>query len=308
MTSKFDKRVFLIAGPTASGKSALALMLAEKTRGVIINADAMQVYGDLRVLTARPSAEDEAHAPHRLYGHVDGAERYSVGKWLADVKCELAAAWDQDAPAIVIGGTGLYFKALEEGLSPVPEISDDVRKAVSSDLESHGAPALHAQLCEVDAETAQTVEPGDAQRIVRALEVFRETATPLSHWNREPVKSLLENANVERGFVAPPREELYERCNARFLQMIDEGAIDEVETLLARGLSPDLPVMKAIGVPEFSAYLADEAGLNEAIERAQMQTRRYAKRQMTWFRGQMTHWYSGGNAEMKAHFAALAAT
>ncbi|MGI9372135.1 MAG: tRNA (adenosine(37)-N6)-dimethylallyltransferase MiaA [Hyphomicrobiales bacterium] len=308
VTTNNDKRVFLIAGPTASGKSALALMLAERTQGVIINADAMQLYADLRVLTARPSTEDEARAPHKLYGHVDGAHRYSVGKWLAEVERELSQAWEMGLPAIVVGGTGLYFKALEEGLSPVPDISNDVRTAVAAELETDGVIALHASLRQADEASARAIEPGDAQRIVRALEVMRETGTPLSEWNKKPVKSLLDGAEVSRGFAAPPRDELYERCNARFLQMIDNGAIGEVEELLERGLASDLPVMKAIGVREFSAYMKDELTLREAIEKAQMQTRRYAKRQMTWFRGQMAHWPSGVNLEMKGHFLQAAAT
>ncbi|MGI9482999.1 MAG: tRNA (adenosine(37)-N6)-dimethylallyltransferase MiaA [Hyphomicrobiales bacterium] len=297
-----ENRAVLIAGPTASGKSALALKIAEETGGTIINADAMQVYADLRILSARPDEDDEARAPHRLYGHVDGAARYSVGKWLEDAGNILREVWARDDVAIVAGGTGLYFKALEEGLSPVPEISPSVREEISQSLRNEGISALYKRLRHLDKKGAASFEPSDVQRVVRALEVVEETGTPLGEWQKKHVQPLLQNADVCRGYVAVEREELYARCNSRFEKMLDEGAIDEVKVLLARELAKDLPVMKAIGVREIAALLSGECTREEANKTAQMQTRRYAKRQTTWFRGQMTGWPANSSDVLASMF------
>lgn len=298
LAKQFEKQAILIAGPTASGKSALALRLASATDGVIVNADAMQVYSDLSILTARPGPDDERRCEHLLFGHVDGAERYSVGKWLEDVEAVLQDVWARDVPAIIVGGTGLYFKALEEGLNRVPEISPERRAGISDELEASGIETLYRRLREHDPEGAALLEPGDVQRVVRALEVVEETGTPLGMWQKRRVKPLLDGVEVKRGHIGVGREVLYQQCNDRFQAMIGNGALAEVTRLRERNLAPQLPVMKAIGVPEFSAYLDGETSLEDAIAAAQMQTRRYAKRQMTWFRGQMNGWPSGTHAEI----------
>ncbi len=302
MAKKSDKQAILIAGPTASGKSGLALKLAETTGGVILNADAMQVYADLRILTARPGESDEQRAEHRLYGHVDGAERYSVGKWLDDMAIALKDVWARGVPAIVVGGTGLYFKALDEGLSLVPEVSPELRAEISRQHQDQGIGHLYERLRQRDPEGAAALEPADAQRIIRALEVVEETGTTLGAWQQRRVKSLLDGAHVRRGHLHVEREVLYQRCNVRLEAMVGEGGLEEVSRLRSRNLNAALPVMKAIGVREFSSYLDGELAMEDAIAAAQMQTRRYAKRQMTWFRGQMAGWPSGGGEEILNQF------
>jgi tRNA dimethylallyltransferase len=274
----------LIAGPTASGKSALALKLARERDGVIINADSMQVYRPLRILSARPSVEDEAQAPHRLYGHVGGEENYSAGRWLSETKLEMQACWSIGRLPIVVGGTGLYFMALQGGLADVPAIPTDLRdkwRGFTGDL--------HAELQKRDPIGAAKLNPADIQRIIRALEVVDATGKPLAVWQDEARGGSFLNAiNVERLFLDVPREELYARSERRFDMMMEQGALDEVRALPV--LSPDYPMMKAIGVPELSANLRDELSLDEAVIKAKTATRQYIKRQLTWWRGQMTGW------------------
>ena len=282
MANNPQKRALLIAGPTASGKSALALRLAREGNGVIINADAIQVYAGLRILSARPSAVEERLAPHRLYGHVSGTQSYSVARWLADAACEISAAWEQGLLPIVTGGTGLYFRALEQGLAEVPAIPPDARekwRAFTGDL--------HAELARRDPGTR--LEPGDRQRLIRALEVIEGTGRPLSHWQQQAQSAaVLSGVAVERHFIDVPRAELHARAEARFDQMLAAGALDEVRPLL--GLDPSLPMMKAIGVPELTAHLRGGLTLDDAIAQAKTATRRYIKRQLTWWRGQMQGW------------------
>jgi len=284
MTARNQKTALLIAGPTASGKSARALALAQERGGVIINADALQVYGDLRILSARPTAEEEARVPHRLYGHVAAEQPYSVAAWAAEAQREMAAAWEQGLLPIITGGTGLYFRALEKGLAPVPEIPDEVRshwRGFTGDL--------HAELGARDAEMAARLAPGDRQRITRALEVVDATGRSLLDWQREgQEQAALEGVTVERVFIDVPREELYARADMRFEQMIAQGALDEARALMDR--DPMLPVMKAIGLPELVAHLSGEMTLDEAVAKAKTATRQYIKRQLTWWRGQMAHW------------------
>ena len=284
MTARNHKTALLIAGPTASGKSARALALARERGGVIINADALQVYGDLRILSARPTAEEESLVPHRLYGHVAAEQPYSVAAWAAEAQREMAAAWDQGLLPIIAGGTGLYFRALEKGLAPVPEIPDEVRsqwRGFTGDL--------HAELRARDPEMAARLAPGDRQRITRALEVVDATGRSLLDWQREgQEQAALEGVSVERLFIDVPREELYARADTRFEQMIAHGALDEARAL--RNLDPMLPIMKAIGLPELIAHLKGEMTLEEAVARAKTATRQYIKRQLTWWRGQMAHW------------------
>lgn len=280
----------LIAGPTASGKSALALAVAEATGGIVINADAMQVYRDLRVITARPAPEEEARAPHLLYGHVDAAVNYSVGRYLRDAAPALAQAQQLGRTPIFVGGTGLYFKALTQGLSAMPPIPADIRDAVRGKLAAQGPEALHAELMSRDPEGAARLFPRDRVRIARALEVLQATGRPLADWQREGTQPLLAGEGVVKFFLAPDRAALYARIDARFERMLAEGAIDEARALARRGLDPLLPAMKAHGVPWLIRHLRGEIPLAEAVEKAKQDTRHYAKRQFTWFRHQLADW------------------
>ena len=278
----------LIAGPTASGKSALALALAERLGGTIVNADSMQVYRDLRVITARPTPGEEAKVPHRLYGHVDAAENYSVGRWLADVAPVLDETRAAGRVPILAGGTGLYFKALTRGLSNVPPISEDIRTNVRARMEAQGPAALHAELSRRDPSTQ--LEPGDRTRIARALEVLEATGRPLSAWHRDGLPAPVDASRAVKIFLAPERPELRRRIDARFDTMIAAGALDEVRALAARRLDPLLPAMKAHGVPWLTRHLAREITLAEAAEGAKNDTHRYTKRQFTWARHQLPDW------------------
>jgi tRNA dimethylallyltransferase len=282
--------VILLAGPTASGKSALALELAAKINGVIINADSMQVYRDLRVITARPTVEDEARQPHKLYGHVDASENYSVGRWLRDAQAAIAEARAAGRVPIVVGGTGLYFLSLTRGLAAVPPIPAEIREAVRGRLESEGVAPLYAELGERDPVTAQRLMPGDRSRISRALEVVLATGRSLSDWHSEGMPAIVDPEQAGRFVLDVGREELVRRIDARFDTMMAGGALEEVEKLAARGLNPLLPAMKAHGVPWLIRYLRGEIGLDEATEGGKRDTRRYTKRQVTWFRNQMPGW------------------
>jgi tRNA dimethylallyltransferase len=281
-----EKRAVLIAGPTASGKSALAIALALEEGGVIVNADAMQVYRELRILSARPSEEDEEQVPHRLYGHVAGASAYSVARWLADATAEIDAVWRSGRVPVIVGGTGLYFKALEQGLADIPLIPPDITakwRAAKGDL--------HAELSKRDKGAAARLNPNDRQRIIRALEVFEGTGKPLDHWQKAAQgQAVLGGVAARRLFLNPDRKVLHGRANERFARMVKEGGIEEVKALLALGLEARMPVMKAIGVRQMAAYLAGKTPLEEAIRAGQTATRQYIKRQLTWWRHQMPGW------------------
>ena len=266
-----------LAGPTASGKSALALRLARETGGTVVCADSMQVYDGLRVLTAQPSEADEAAVPHALYGSVDRARRYSVGEWLRDLD-----ALDAPRPWIITGGTGLCFNALERGLADVPEVPWQLREEIEQRTARLGAPAMYADLMDLDPEGAAALDPNDGQRIGRALGVFLVTGKPL----RAFVTTPRDGEGIVRIVLEPPRPVLRERIATRFEAMVGEGAVEEVRDLLARDLDPSLPAMKAIGVREIARYLRGETSKSDAIERAVIATRQYAKRQSTWFRNQ----------------------
>jgi tRNA dimethylallyltransferase len=291
-----DARAVLIAGPTAGGKSAAALNLAEAAERAgrsawIVNADSMQVYDALPILTARPGPAEAKLAPHRLYGHVPAETRYSVGAWLADAAAVLAEAEAAGALPIVVGGTGLYFKALSEGLAAVPAIPAEVRALWSERLKAGGPAPLHALLVERDPVAAAAIRPSDPQRILRALEVLDATGRRLSDWQEsEGLPPLVPASGTLRMVMAPDRQTLHARIVERLDRMVADGAVEEVEALLARGLVPDLPAMKAIGVKELAAFLRGEVTLEAALAEAAAETRRYAKRQMTWFRGQMPDW------------------
>jgi len=282
-----NSKAVLIAGPTASGKSALALQLAQTHDAVIINADSMQVYRDLRVITARPTPEEEVQIPHRLYGHVDAAVNFSAGHWVADAAVALAQARAQNRLPIFVGGSGLYFKALISGLSAVPPIPAEVRDGVRARLELDGIEALHAELARRDQATAERLKPRDRTRIARALEVVEATGRSLTDWHREGLPPLLPQGTFSALFLAADRDQLYARIDARFDAMLAAGAVEEVADLAARHLDPLLPAMKAHGVPVLLRHLKGEITLEEAATIARADTRHYAKRQFTWFRHQL---------------------
>jgi tRNA dimethylallyltransferase len=284
------RQAVLIAGPTASGKSALALRLAGELGGTIVNADSMQVYRDLTLITARPTREEEARVPHRLYGHVDAAENYSVGRWCRDVATVLAECAEQDRTPILVGGTGLYFKALTEGLAAVPSVPPDIRAAVRGRLQREGVRPLYDELLERDPATAHRLMPNDRSRISRALEVVLATGRSLTDWHREGMPPLIDMTRAVKMFVTCERNELVRRIETRFAVMLQAGALGEVRALEARQLDPTLPAMKAHGVPWLIRHLRGEITLEEAAAGSIMDTRRYAKRQLTWFRNQMKDW------------------
>ena len=277
----------LIAGPTASGKSALALELAQKSGGVVINTDSMQVYRDLRIVTARPTPAEEARVPHRLYGHVDAAVNFSAGAWVTDAAKVLAESRAQNLQPIFVGGTGLYFKALTRGLSAVPSIPPEIRESVRARLERNGVEALHAELAKRDPASAERLKPRDRTRIARALEVVEATGRTLPNWHREGLPPLLPPGEFSALFLAPQRDQLYARIDARFDAMLEAGALDEVAALASRELDPLLPAMKAHGVPALIRHLSGEITREEAAEIGRADTRHYAKRQFTWFRHQL---------------------
>ena len=280
----------LIAGPTASGKSALALRLAEKLGGTIVNADSMQVYRDLRIITARPTAAEEARMPHRLYGHVDAAINYSTGQWLRDVAEVLAELTRDGRTAILVGGTGLYFKALTTGLAAVPPIPAEIRNVVRERLQREGVRPLYEELRDRDPHAANRLMPNDRSRISRALEVVLATGRSLSDWHRDGMPPLIDPAQAAKVFITCERKELVRRIETRFAAMLKAGALDEVRALAARKLDPLLPAMKAHGVPWLIRHFNGEISFDEAAAGAIMDTRRYAKRQLTWFRNQMKDW------------------
>jgi tRNA dimethylallyltransferase len=290
----------LIAGPTASGKSALALELAQKVSGIVINTDSMQIYRDLRIVTARPTPEEEAHLPHRLYGHVDASVNFSAGAWVADAGKILTEARAQNRVPIFVGGTGLYFKALTRGLSAVPSIPPEIREKVRARLERDGVEALHAQLARQDPASAERLKPRDRTRIARALEVVEATGRSLTDWHRAGLPPLLPQGAFRALFLEPERQALYARIDARFDAMLGAGALEEVARLAARKLDPLLPAMKAHGVQALTRHIQGEITLAEAAAIARADTRHYAKRQFTWFRHQLPEfeWVKPETAKM----------
>lgn len=282
-------RIWLIAGPTASGKSALALRLAERTGAEIVNADSMQLYAGLRVLTAAPSPDETLRAPHHLFGTVDPADGWSVGRWLRAATQLLEDIAARGRPAVVVGGTGLYFRALTRGLAEVPPIATDVRRATAAEYEALGEALFRERLATVDPAAAARIAPGDRQRLSRAWEVYAATGRSLTD-HQASADGALPAGSWSAVALEPSRPQLYARCDARLQAMVRDGAVEEVRALLARDLGADLPAMKAVGVREFAAHLRGEIDLETAIAAAQQETRRYAKRQLTWMRGQMADW------------------
>ncbi len=283
-------RAVLIAGPTASGKSALAVEIARRCGGTVVNADSMQVYADLRTITARPTAAEEASVPHRLYGHVDGSINYSAMRYAADVAGVLAELEQAGSLPVLVGGTGLYFKALTEGFSAIPPVPEAVRAAFRARVAEQETGLLHAELGRLDPAMAERLKPGDRMRIMRALEVFEATGRSIASFQGERHPGPLDGLPLLKLFVSPEREEVRARIDRRFETMMAQGALEEVAALRARRLDLLLPVMRAHGVPGLIAHLDGTIGLNEAIARGQADTRAYAKRQVTWFRHQMAGW------------------
>ena len=281
--------VTLIAGPTASGKSALALKMARKTGAVIINADSQQLYADLRILTARPSPEDEAQAEHRLYGVADAAEAWSVGKWSRAALAILAELRAENRPAILVGGTGLYFTALTRGLADIPPVASAVRDQVEADFLVQGEALFRTRLAEIDPAAAQAIEAGDRQRLVRAMSVHAATGRPLTAWKSQ-TQPLLAPESWTGLVIEPDRQVLYADCDRRADLMVENGALDEVRRLVARDLSPALPAMKAVGVRELAACVSGALDREAAVAALKQATRNYAKRQLTWFRNQCRDW------------------
>ena len=277
----------LITGPTASGKSALAVRLAGEHGGVVINADSMQVYDTLNILTARPQPADMVGIEHRLYGHVPAGAAYSTGDWLREATTVVAELREREKLPVFVGGTGLYFRALTGGLSDMPAIPEEVRERMRGRLADEGAEALHRELTRRDPETAARLMPGDGQRIVRALEVLEATGRSIGFFQSATGPAVIAPERAEKIVVLPDRAALAARIDRRFGQMLETGAVEEVKALLALNLSPAMPVMKAIGVPQIAAMLAGEMSAAEVIERGAAATRQYAKRQMTWFRNQL---------------------
>ncbi len=283
------ERPILLAGPTASGKSNLALALAQTLGGWVVNADSMQVYAGWRLLTARPSPEDEARAPHHLYGHVDPASRYSVGHWLRDIEAMLTTARTEGAVPIIVGGSGLNFKALTHGLSQTPPVDAAIRNATNELLDEIGPQAMRQRLIERDP-TAESLDIVNPRRIVRAWEVLEQTGRSLTAWNAETPPPLLPHTAIHTLAIDADRDVLVDRIDRRFDSMIEDGAMAEIDAMAARSLDPDLPAMKAVGAPPLFEYRAGRLSQEQAITQAKIDSRRYAKRQRTWLRNQMPDW------------------
>ncbi|MDP7625327.1 MAG: tRNA (adenosine(37)-N6)-dimethylallyltransferase MiaA [Rhodospirillales bacterium] len=286
-----QKPILIVAGPTASGKSSLALAAADKYNGVIINCDAMQVYRELRLITARPSSEDEAKVSHKLYGVIPAAEACSAGIWRELAVAEIETCWRADRLPIVTGGTGLYIRALMEGLTDIPEIPREIREEVTERRNRIGPEAFRQELAKFDPVSAERLNPTDSQRMIRAYEVYLGTERSLTDWHQDAPATPPLEANYQSIVFEPPRDELYAKCEARIDWMIDNGVLDEVRVLMELNLEPSLPVMKALGVPELITHLRDKMTLEDAVSAAKQATKRYAKRQMTWFRGQIVQKY-----------------
>ncbi|MEO7689006.1 MAG: tRNA (adenosine(37)-N6)-dimethylallyltransferase MiaA [Sphingomonas sp.] len=277
------QKVALITGPTASGKSALAMAIAEKHHGVVINADSAQVYADLRILSARPSPADEARVPHRLFGHVDGADIYSAARWAAEAKTEIARAHEARLLPVLVGGTGLYLRTLFDGIAPVPPIDPTIREAVRA----MPVADAHAELSTLDPPAAARLAPADTTRVARALEVIRSTGRPLADWQQAKIGGIGADIDLMAMVLLPDRDWLLARCDARLEAMFAGGAIEEARAVLSRtDILPAAPVRMAIGVPELGAVIAGTSTLEQALAAAQLATRQYAKRQFTWFRNQ----------------------
>ncbi|MDB2437112.1 tRNA (adenosine(37)-N6)-dimethylallyltransferase MiaA [Hellea sp.] len=297
------KPIICIAGPTASGKSSWALEIAKSVGGEIINADALQVYEDLQILSARPTPDEMDGVPHHLFGHVAGTTRYSTGEWLRDVQPVILDCLARDVVPILTGGTGLYFKALIEGIAKVPPISDAAMSQAQAILDDDGIAALRAKAEAVDSVAAARVLGNDPQRLLRIVSVHMETGQALSAW-QEKTRPIIPKSFCARAVLLPERESLYARINARFEAMVDNGGLEEAKAVFEKGYDVSLPMMKAIGLQQFFPYLRGEMSLNDSVDIAKRDTRRFAKRQYTWFRGQAKDWVHIHNNAQKIQFQA----
>ena len=285
--SMSQQKIILVAGPTAAGKSAFALDLAQKHNGTIINADAMQIYAGLPILSAQPSPDEQQQAPHELYGTLDPSTSSSAGIWLGLAHGAITNTTAKGRTPILVGGTGLYFRALLGGLAEIPPIPETVRATTQNLYDQIGEEEFRAALAKMDPDSASRLARNDRQRLTRAYEVATYTGKTLGAWHKQEAKqSNLGDTRIETHILLPPRDELYAKCDQRFLKMINQGAIEEVKAFLQRNLNPTLPAMKTIGMREIGAYLRGECTLDDAIAKSQQATRNYAKRQMTWFRNQ----------------------
>lgn len=280
----------LIHGPTASGKTALAIEVARKLGGEVINADSMQVYRDLQVISARPTEEEMDGVPHHLFGYVDAAARYSTGEWLEAARAVLKKLQRQNKHAVIVGGTGLYLLALTQGLSDIPPVPDDIRAEVKQISDTEGADGLRARLAPHDPDLAERLGTGDKQRLARAYEVWLATGRPLSDFQTERQPPVLKDGEWVGYALTPPRSALYKKIDRRFEGMLMQGAMAEARALVARDLDPELPAMKAHGMPWIAAFVRGEISAEEAAENAKRDTRRYAKRQFTWIGRQFPFW------------------
>ncbi len=281
-------KILVIGGPTASGKSKAALEIAKKTPAVIINADSMQVYEEIPILSDQPSQEVQAQTPHALYGFMSYRESCSAGRWAELAAAEITKAHANKRLPILVGGTGLYIQSLMQGISPIPEVDQAMRKAAEAKLKEVGHAAFHALLAARDPEIAARLKPGDTQRMTRAWEMLEQTGKSLAYWHTLTPKKYLPAAQFSGFFIHPPREKLYAIINQRFEHMLETGAVEEVKKLLAFEVPAAHPMMKALGVPEIAAYLKGKKTREEAIAKAQQMSRNYAKRQITWFKNQLS--------------------
>lgn len=281
-------KIIIIAGPTASGKSELAVSLAEELNGVVVNADSMQVYKDIPILAAAPSEKDKSRAPHKLYGIYDASFSGNVVEWLELCKQEIHEAYENNRIPIVTGGTGLYLEALVKGSTPIPETPEEIHQEITQKLKNEGLPALYEELKQIDSETAARLSENDTTRIRRAIEIYHHTGKNLTYWHAQPLKTIFKPEDFLQILICPPRQALDIRGRIRFDIMMQQGALEEVKTLVARGLPDSLPAMRALGVQELKRFITGKCLLNEAIETAKLHTRQYAKRQTTWFKNRFT--------------------
>ncbi len=282
-----NKKTIILSGPTASGKSALALFIAQKFDAVIINCDSKQLYKEIPIITAQPTADEMAQIPHELYGCISVAEHCSVGRWIDMVKPVIDKTHADGKIPMLVGGTGMYIKYLTEGIPQMPDIDEEIRTQVRAQIQEEGSAVTHTKLAAIDPDIAAKLEPGDSQRIARAMEVIRQTGKSLLYWQQQKAEAIYPADSFIKFFLSPPREKVYENCNSRFVKMLDAGLMDEMKALDAMQLDPELPSMRSHGVPEMLAYLHGNMTLEEAVEQSQQNTRHYIKRQFTWFRNQM---------------------
>ena len=282
------EKIIIVAGPTASGKSSLALTLAKDLNGVVINADSMQVYRDIPILAATPSKEDMQQVPHKLYGIYDASVRGNMVDWFNLAKEEINKARANQQTPIIVGGTGMYIETLEKGTTPIPETPKEIREEIAEYVKENGLNALYLELSEVDKETAARLSPNDTTRIRRAMEVYKHTKKTMSYWQKQPLKKTFSKKELVRIYINPPRDMLDANARTRFDIMLQQGAIEEVRALMNRHLSDSLPAMRALGVQELKSYLTGKTSLEEAVELAKLHTRQYAKRQSTWFNNRYT--------------------